>query len=373
LQAVKKFALQGVIMKEEPKTSRRAFLKGSTFALAGLAAGERIAFAAEPRSESALPDLLATPKSTRRGDMLYRTLGKTGEEVSLIGLGGFHIGTQREESASICIIRAAIDGGITFMDNCWDYNEGQSEIRMGKVLQSGYRDKVFLMTKIDGRDKISAAHQIEQSLQRLQTDRIDLLQFHEIIRMEDPDRVFTEGGAWEAVQAAKQAGKIRYIGFTGHKDPIVHLRMLDSAQKNGVYFDAVQMPVNVMDFHFRSFQHRVLPRLVKESIGVLAMKTFGSPFILEHVLQSKTATAKELFHFSMSHPVSVVITGIDSLKILDQALEAARTFKPMTNVARLALAARVKAAALTGKYEKFKTTTHFDGTARNPHWLGKAA
>lgn len=359
-------------MNEESKTSRRSFLQNSTLSLIALAAGARAAFAVEPKSQASTSQLLPTPKSTRRGDMLYRQLGKTGEEVSLIGLGGFHIGMQKTENESIKIIRAAIDGGITFLDNCWDYNEGQSEIRMGKALKNGVRDKVFLMTKIDGRDKTSAAHQIEQSLQRLQTDRIDLLQFHEIIRLEDPDRVFAQGGAWEAVAAAKQAGKIRYIGFSGHKDPLVHLRMLDIAKQNGVHFDTVQMPINVMDFHFRSFQHKVLPRLVNEKIGVLAMKTLGDPFILNHVLQNKTATTNELFHFSMSHPVSVVITGIDSLKILDQALEAARTFKPMTNAARLALANRVKAAALTGKYEKFKTSAHFDGTAKNPHWLGKA-
>jgi aryl-alcohol dehydrogenase-like predicted oxidoreductase len=354
--------------------SRRHFLMSSTLAAAGIAAAgiPEISKAATTKSNSSPSHLLPTPRSTRRGEMPYRTLGKTGEEVSIIGLGGFHIGKQKQENASIRIIRAAIDSGINFMDNCWDYNEGQSEVRMGKALQSGYRDKVFLMTKIDGRDKTSAANQINQSLKRLQTDCIDLLQIHEVIRLEDPDRVFASGGAWEAVVAAKKAGKIRHVGFTGHKDPLVHLRMLETARQHGVHFDTVQMPINVMDFHFRSFQQHVLPRLVTEKIGVLAMKTLGDPFIVEHVLKSKIATPRQLFHFSMSQPVATVITGIDSLKMLEQALDAARTFTPMTLAARRALVARTQAAAATGRYEKFKTTSHFDGTAAHPEWLGKA-
>jgi len=351
--------------------SRRTFLQQSTLAAAGLAVGGKVALAAAPEKTDLPSKWLATPASTRRGDMLYRELGKTGEEVSLIGLGGYHIGKQKEESASIRIIREAIDRGVTFMDNCWDYHDGISEVRMGKALQDGRRDKVFLMSKIDGRDKTSAANQIEQSLKRLQTDRIDLMQFHEIIRLEDPDRIFAKGGAWEAMLAAKQAGKIRYIGFTGHKDPIVHLRMMEIAQQNGVAFDAMQMPVNVMDWHFRSFQHQILPKLVQQKMGVLAMKTLGDPLIIEHVLKSGTASANDLFHFSMSQPVSVVITGIDSLKILEQALEAVRTFKPMTNDARQALVAKMKIPAQNGHLEKFKTSSRYDGTAKNPDWLGK--
>jgi aryl-alcohol dehydrogenase-like predicted oxidoreductase len=201
----------------------------------------------------------------KQGGMPYRTLGRTGEQVSAVGLGGYHIGKQADEQGSIRLIRSAIDGGITFMDNCWDYNGGASEIRMGKALRDGYRDKVFLMTKIDGRTKDSAAPQIDESLERLQTDRIDLMQFHEVIRMEDPDRIFAEGGAMEAMQAAKQAGKIRYIGFTGHKDPLVHLRMLEIAANHKFRFDAVQMPLNVMDAHFRSFEHEVLPLLLERT------------------------------------------------------------------------------------------------------------
>src|SRR6202521_5963136 len=193
----------------------------------------------------------------------YRVLGGTGEKVSAIGIGGWHLGLPHiDEQLSRRIVRTAIDRGINFLDNCWDYNEGQSEIRMGKALRDGYRQRVFLMTKIDGRDKKSA-QQIEESLRRLETDRIDLLQFHEIIRMDDADRVFATGGAMEAVLEAKKAGKIRYIGFTGHKSPDIHLKMLNTAASHQFHFDTVQMPLNVMDAHYDSFEKRVLPVLVK--------------------------------------------------------------------------------------------------------------
>jgi predicted aldo/keto reductase-like oxidoreductase len=308
----------------------------------------------------------ATPPTTRKGEMLYRKLGRTGEDVSLIGLGGFHIGKQKDEAESIRIIRTAIDRGITFLDNCWDYNNGASEVRMGKAIQGGYRQKVFLMTKIDGRPKAAAAKQIDESLQRLQTDHLDLLQFHEIIRMEDPDRIFGAGGAMEAVLEAKKAGKVRFIGFTGHKDPIVHLRMLEIADKHGFRFDAVQMPLNVMDAHFRSFEKQVLPRLLRDDIGVLGMKSMGDPYILK----SNTVKPIECLHYAMNLPTSVVITGIDSLPILDQAFEAAQTFKPMDSKQVAALLDRTKSAAAEGKFELFKTTPQFDGTAQNPQWLG---
>ncbi len=307
-----------------------------------------------------------TPPSTRKGEMLYRTLGRTGEEVSLIGLGGYHIGDPPDEAEAIRIIRKAIDHGVTFMDNCWDYHDGGSEIRMGKALRDGYREKVFLMTKIDGRTKEAAAKQLDESLRRLQTDRIDLLQHHEIIRLEDPDRIFAEGGAHEAMIEARQAGKIRYIGFTGHKDPLVHLRMLEISEHHQFRFDAVQMPLNVMDAHFRSFQNRVLPLLVKDQIGVLGMKSMGGKVILE----SKAATPIECLHYAMNLPTSVVITGIDSLPILDQALEAARTFRPMTPTEVNALLQRTAGAAAEGRYERFKTSSMFDGTALFPQWLG---
>jgi predicted aldo/keto reductase-like oxidoreductase len=298
--------------------------------------------------------------------MIYRPLGRTGEKVSAIGLGGFHIGGQKDEQESIRIIRGAVDRGITFLDNCWDYHDGGSELRMGKALADGYRQKVFLMSKIDGRNKGAAARQIDESLKRLQTDRIDLMQFHEIIRMEDPDRIFAPGGAMEAMQAAKQAGKVRFIGFTGHKDPLVHQRMLEVAAAHRFRFDAVQMPLNVMDAHFRSFEKKVLPILQRDGIGVLGMKPMGDKVILE----SKLVTPIECLQYALNLPTSTVITGIDSMPILDQAVEAVRTFKPMSKAEISALLARTAQAASTGKYELFKTDVRFDGTAKNPQWLG---
>nr|WP_199305014.1 aldo/keto reductase [Phormidium sp. FACHB-592] len=298
--------------------------------------------------------------------MLYRTLGRTNEKVSLIGLGGHHIGRPKEEQEGIKLIQSAIDRGINFMDNCWDYHNGGSEIRMGKALQNGYREKVFLMSKIDGRTKKAAAQQIDESLKRLQTDRIDLMQHHEIIRMEDPDRIFAVGGAQEAMLEAQKAGKIRYIGFTGHKDPVVHLRMLEIAAQNNFRFDAVQMPLNVMDAHFRSFEKQVLPVLLKDGIGVLGMKALGA----NSILQSKTVTPIECLHYAMNLPVSTVITGFEKMDILAQALEAARTFKPLSQEQVAALRQRTAQAAAKGEYEKFKTSSQFDGTAQNPEWLG---
>jgi aryl-alcohol dehydrogenase-like predicted oxidoreductase len=298
--------------------------------------------------------------------MPYRQLGTTGETVSAIGMGGYHLGKQKNADESIRLMHAGIDRGITFMDNCWDYNDGISEVRMGQALRNGYRQKVFLMSKMDGRTAVEYNKQLEQSLGRLQTDVIDLVQFHEIIRMEDPDRIFAAGGAIEAAVAAKKAGKIRYIGFTGHKDPVVHLRMLETAQKHDFHFDTVQMPINVMDAHFRSFTHEVMPVAIKQGIGVLAMKTFGDHFILS----SNTVKPIEALHYGLTQPVSVVITGIDSTTVLEQALEAARTFKPMTQAEVTSLLDRTRVAASNGEFELFKTTSHFDGTAANPKWLG---
>jgi predicted aldo/keto reductase-like oxidoreductase len=301
-----------------------------------------------------------------KNEMPYRTLGSTGEKVSLIGLGGYHAGLQSDEEDSITLIRTAVDRGINFMDNCWDYNGGQSEIRMGKALRDGYRDKVFLMSKIDGRTKEAAAQQIDESLKRLQTDRVDLMQFHEIIRMEDPEKIFAAGAAMEAMLAAKKAGKVRYIGFTGHKDPAMHLKMLQVADENKFHFDAVQMPLSVMDAHFHSFEKQVLPVLVKNGIGVLAMKTLG----FGAILRSNTVTAIECLQYAMNLPTSVIITGMEDQDRLDQALEAASTFKPMTAEQVSALLARTIDAAADGKYETFKTTTGFDGTTQHPQWLG---
>jgi len=300
------------------------------------------------------------------GEMIHRVLGRSGEKVSAIGLGGHHIGRPRDAAEGIRIIRSAIDRGITFLDNCWDYHDGESERRMGDALRDGYRKRVFLMTKFDGRTKASTASQIDESLKRLQTDTIDLMQYHENIRMEDPDRFFAPGGPVEALLEARKAGKIRYIGFTGHKDPAVHLRMLDVAAAHGFHFDACQMPLNVMDAHFRSFGREVVPRLVKEGVGVLGMKPMGDGF----VLKSGAVTPIECLHYALNLPTSVVITGCESMERLDQALEAARTFRPMSQAAVEALLQKTRSAAATGQFEPFKTTAMFDGTARNPQWMG---
>ena len=336
---------------------RREFLKSATV----VGVGAAIPANAQSRSTSN-----ASVKRPESPGMIYRELGTTGERVSAIGMGGYHLGKQKHADESIRLMHAGIDRGITFLDNCWDYNDGISEVRMGQALRNGYRQKVFLMTKMDGRTADEYNKQLEQSLGRLQTDVIDLVQFHEIIRMEDPDRIFAPGGAIEAAVAARQAGKIRYIGFTGHKDPAVHLRMLETAQKHNFHFDTVQMPINVMDAHFRSFTREVMPVALKQGIGVLAMKTFGDHFILA----SNTVQPIEALHYGLTQPVSVVITGIDSMQILDQAMEAARTFKPLDEAQVKALLDRTATAASEGKFELFKTTSHFDGTAQNPKWLG---
>lgn len=306
------------------------------------------------------------PTETRSGDMLYRTLGRTGEKVSAIGLGGYHIGNPSDPQEAIKLIRTAIDRGITFMDNCWDYHDGDSEVRMGNALRDGYRAKVFLMTKFDGRTKSAAASQIDESLKRLQTDHLDLIQFHENIRMEDPDRFFAANGALEALVAAKQAGKIRFIGFTGHKDPAVHLRMLELADKHQFHFDTAQMPINILDYSFRSFRHEVVPKLQERGIALLGMKPMASANIPEHGI----ATGIECLHYALSQPTSVVITGCDKMQWLDQAFEAVKTFKPMSDAEISALVNRTKQAASDGKFEPFKTTAGFDSTARNPKFLG---
>ncbi|HKW16782.1 MAG TPA: aldo/keto reductase [Terriglobales bacterium] len=327
---------------------RRDFLKRSAFA----------SFAAS-----------LNPSRSRASDspVPRRTLGRTGEKVSMIGIGGYHLGARSvDEQEAIRIIRTALDHGVNFLDNCWDYNNGESEVRMGKALRDGYREKAFLMTKIDGRTKSAAVQQINDSLRRLQTDHIDLLQFHEVIRDTDPERIFATGGGMEAVLEAKQQGKVRYIGFTGHKSPDIHNKMLETAFAHKFTFDTVQMPLNVMDAHYESFEKKTLPILVKHNIGVLGMKPMGDKIIL----QSKTATPVECLHYAMNLPTSVVITGCDSMQILQQALDAARSFKTMTQAQITVLLAKTASAAAKGEFEEYKTTHNFDGTYQNPQWLG---
>ena len=298
-------------------------------------------------------------------DVPRRTLGRSREKVSIVGIGGFHLGRPSEQDA-IRIVRTALDSGVNFLDNCWDYNGGVSEERMGKALRDGYRQKAFLMTKIDGQTKSAASQQLDESLRRLQTDHVDLLQFHEVIRDTDPARILGPGGGLDAVLDAKKQGKVRYIGFTGHKSPDIHYKMLETAFARNFTFDAVQMPLNVMDAHFESFEKKVLPVLVEHGIGVLGMKPMGDAIIL----QSKTATAVECLHYAMNLPTSVVITGCDSMETLQQALDAARSFKPMSKEEVATLLAKTENASAKGEFELYKTSHNFDGTYRNPQWLG---
>lgn len=303
-----------------------------------------------------------------RGEMLYRELGSTGVQVSVIGMGGSHLGRPTiSEDDAIHLIHEGLDRGINFLDNSWDYNEGRSEERVGKALsQGGYRQKAFVMTKFDGRTKEVAASQIDESLKRLKVDHIDLLQHHEVIRFDDPDRIFNEGGAMEAVLAAKQAGKVRFIGFTGHKDPHIHLYMMDVAERHGFHFDTVQMPINIMDAHFRSFSRLVVPQAMKQQIGVLGMKSFGDGIILK----SGVVQPMDCLHYSLNVPLSVLITGINATELLNQAFAAVKSFKPMDEATVSSLISKTQEAAAKGKYELFKTTSHFDTTARHPDWLG---
>ncbi len=340
---------------------RRDFLKSASAAAVGAASVPAMAQKGETSRE--LP--MHRPEAP---GMIYRELGTTGERVSAIGLGGYHLAKDPKSTQEemVRLVRSAIDSGITFMDNCWDYNDGISEVRMGQALKDGYRQKVFLMTKLDARTAKDYDKQLEQSMGRLNTDVIDLVQFHEVLRFEDPDRIFAEDGAIHAAMAAKTAGKIRYIGFTGHKDPQIHLRMFEIAAQHGFKFDTVQMPVNAMDAHFRSFAHNVIPVAKKAGTGVLAMKTFGDG----HILRSGTIVPMEALHYGLSQDVSVVITGIENQENLQQALTAAKTFKPFTAEQTATFLAKTKDAAMTGKFEPFKTSGIFDGTANNPKWLG---
>jgi len=346
----------------EPKPERQFNRR----VLIGTALGEAAMLAATG-ADAAAADEMPRPTETRKGDMLYRSFGKTGQTVSVIGVGGSHIGQAPSDDAATKLIRTAVDRGVTFMDNSWDYNngDGQGELKMGKALRDGYRGKVFLMTKVDGRTKQGAAKQLDESLKRLQTDHVDLLQFHEVIRMEDADRFFASGGALEAFQDARKAGKIRYIGFTGHKDPSIHLRMIELAKQHNFHFDAVLFPSNIMDWNFRSFIHQVMPVAIKEGIAVQTMKPMGGKILLD----SKVVTPGDCLRYALSQPTSVVIHGMETTDQLDHALDIVKTFKPLTTAQITAMADKAKEAAMTGKYELFKTTNRFDATAKNPSWL----
>ncbi|MGZ3454669.1 MAG: aldo/keto reductase [Polyangiales bacterium] len=339
------------------KESRRAFV-GTTAAIA-LAACSRESKKGLAAAASASAGAASTKPIPRR------KLGNTGIEVSMVGLGGYHIGIPKDEAEAVRIIRSALDRGLDFLDNSWDYHEGKSEERMGKALRDGYRQKAFLMTKIDGRTKEAAAGQIDQSLQRLGTDVIDLMQIHEVIRMNDPDRVFGSNGAIEALLEAKKAGKIRFIGFTGHKDPAIHRKMIDAAKEKGFSFDTVQLPLNVMDAHYKSFEKEVVPVALERGMAILGMKPLGSGKILE----SGVVTAPECLRYAMSLPTSVVITGCESMKDLEQAISAATNFLPLSEAEKNALLARTAPQAKSGENELYKTSEKHDSTAQHPNWL----
>lgn len=357
---------------------RREFLSGAAAAVlstTGAAQGQEAvaqpgqAWLTKVDSKSAAARIpRVSHAGTMRGEMLYRELGATGEQVSVIGMGGSHLGRPTvPEDEAIRLIHEGLDRGINFLDNSWDYNEGRSEERVGKALQpGGYRQKAFVMTKVDGRTKETATDQINDSLRRLKVDHIDLLQHHEVLRFDDPDRIFNEGGSMEAVLAAKQAGKVRFIGFTGHKDPHIHLYMMNVAQQHGFHYDTVQMPLNIMDAHFRSFSQLVVPQALEQKIGVLGMKSFGDGIILK----SNAVEPMDCLHYSLNLPLSILITGINSKMLLDQAFAAVKSFQPMDEAGVAALIAKTEQVAMNGKFELFKTTSHFDTTARHPDWLG---
>jgi len=301
------------------------------------------------------------------GNVPRKTLGRTGAQVSIVGIGGFHIGSKSvAEDLGVRIVRTALDSGINFLDNCWDYNDGESERRMGRALRDGYRQKAFLMTKIDGRTAAAAQRQLDESLSRLQTDHIDLIQVHEVIRMTDPERVFAPGGAMETLEKARKAGKVRFIGFTGHKSPAMHLHMIEVATKHNYTFDTVQMPVNVMDAQHDSFAGQVIPVASRLKMGILGMKSIGGGVFV----QSKTVKPVECLHYAMSQQVDCVITGCDSIEVLDQALGLARNFQPLSQAALKELLARTSTEAASGGLEKYKNSPMFDGTSHNPQWLG---
>ena len=345
--------------------TRRQFLAAGAGALVAVGAGSKKQQAGGappgnvPKGRFHVPDGAQLPS---------RPLGRTGVRVSTVGLGGYHLGIPSEAEA-LRIIHTALDHGINFLDNCWDYNDGESERRVGKALAGGYRKKAFVMTKLDGRTAQSTRDQLRQSLERLRVETIDLVQIHEVIRPDDPERVFAPGGSIEALVAARKAGKLRFIGFTGHKAPDIHKHMLDVARQHGFHFDTVQMPLNVLDVHYRSFELEVLPVAQQDGVAVLGMK----PMCAGLILQSGAATAEECLRYAMSVPgIATTITGCDSEGVLKQALFLAIGFKPMADDERKALLARTAAASQGGQWEKFKTTQMFDGTEQNKRWLTSA-
>jgi predicted aldo/keto reductase-like oxidoreductase len=297
-----------------------------------------------------------------------RPLGKTGQRVSILCLGGWHIGAVAGEQEAVRIMHAAIDEGITFFDNAWDYHDGHSEEVMGKALGGGKRDKVFLMTKNCGRDAATARRHLEDSLRRLQTDRLDLVQFHEINYDNDPDWIF-DRGAMSELQKARQAGKVRFIGFTGHKSPHIHLQMLARHA-----WDTAQMPINVCDHHYRSFAREVVPEANRRGIAPIGMKSLGGGG--DHkgrFVVAKVCTVEEALTYALTQPIASLVVGIDSMEVLKQDLAIARAFQPLDRAGLEKLVGRVKEVAADGRHERFKSTQLFDGEYhRKQHGLTEA-
>lgn len=299
----------------------------------------------------------ATPfRPVQPGEIPLRSLGSTGEYVSAIGLGGYHLGSIGSEREAVSLVHAAIDGGITFMDNAWDYHDGRSEAILGKALAKGWRERVFLMTKVctHGRDARVAMRMLEESLRRLGTDHLDLWQVHEVAYENDPENHFAAGGVIEALDRAKEQGKVRFVGFTGHKDPALHLRMLSY----GYPFDTVQLPLNPFDAHFRSFEQRILPELERRGIAAIGMKSMGGDGT---AVKKRALTAEEALRYAMSLPVATTVTGIDSMKVLRQNLRIAQGFERLQPGEMQAIRDKVAEKARDGRFELYKTTAKHEG------------
>src|SRR5205809_2258236 len=321
-------------MKE---TTRRDFLKQAAVGATLAALSEKVLAQTSPASATGLPT---------------RVLGRTGQRVSILALGGWHIGSIKDDAESIRLMHAALDEGITFFDNAWDYHDGRSEELMGRALaEDGRRQKVFLMTKNCERDYEGSQRCLDDSLRRLRTDHLDLWQFHEIVYDNDPDWVFEKGGLRAALEARK-AGKVRFIGFTGHKDPRIHLKMLAKPYA----WDTAQMPINVMDAQYRSFQKEVVPVCLKKNVGVIGMKGLAGGATEGRLPTKAGVTVEECYRFCLSWPVTAQVLSITTMAQLKQDIQLARTFKPMPAVEKAALLSRVKDEAGDGRHELFKST-----------------
>jgi aryl-alcohol dehydrogenase-like predicted oxidoreductase len=323
----------------EPST-RREFLERAAGGAALAALADAVLAGQSPAGRTGLPT---------------RALGRTGQRVSILCLGGWHIGTPKDDAEAIRLMHAALDEGITFFDNAWDYHDGRSEELMGRALaMDGRRQKVFLMTKNCERDYEGSRRNLENSLRRLRTDHLDLWQFHEINYDNDPDWVFEQGGIKAALEA-RQAGKVRFVGFTGHKHPALHLSMLEKPFD----WDAAQMPINVMDAVYRSFQKQVVPVCLRKNVGVLGMKGLGGSGAA--IVTKGGVGVEEAYRFALSQPVAAQVVGITNREELQRAVALARGFAPLTEAEQAALVARVRAVAADGRHELFKSTQSFDG------------